>query len=505
MGRGSAGSDVDGGGSPLAGSTPPGAAESPEGRAGAPRGAAEDDIGRETAGHPPPRARSPLAPRAETTRRGDGGAPVGVAVGTGARRFEATGDRARRETLVETPRRRRRRDARCRFARAAVDSSSSFSADDPLRDASIGAIRARREGRTGAARRLPPRLRLAPSLHPRASLSRAFAAAMLRSPDPKARAPRETASAASARAFARVARIVDHNRPLAGLALIMLVGLLVTGVATTRTASAMIRGAPRGAGGVSRVVVAPGGDANDRRSDAPPKAPSSSADNNATASASADAKDERPPAKATTPEASSESASSEPASSSESASSEPASSESDPSEGDPSRSSSTRNVGKKDGRDSAFDVRRVRRVVGFILVLPDRPPPRPHADVARRPRAAHVLRRVRVRHLGGPVRARVQEIHPRDDRRRDRLGTRRARVPLEGPPARPGDGGGEAHPRRVRGGVPVPPHRDDLHQRREEPERLRRAEAAHREGGVRAEGGVLDHRCGGVRPLPRRG
>ena len=178
---------------------------------------------------------------------------------------------------------------------------------------------------------------------------------MLRSPDPKARAPRETASAASARAFARVARIVDHNRPLAGLALIMLVGLLVTGVATTRTASAMIRGAPRGAGGVSRVVVAPGGDANDRRSDAPPKAPSSSADNNATASASADAKDERPPAKATTPEASSESASSEPASSSESASSEPASSESDPSEGDPSRSSSTRNVGKKDGRDSAFD------------------------------------------------------------------------------------------------------------------------------------------------------
>ena len=173
---------------------------------------------------------------------------------------------------------------------------------------------------------------------------------MLRSPDPKARAPRETASAASARAFARVARIVDHNRPLAGLALIMLVGLLVTGVATTRTASAMIRGAPRGAGGVSRVVVAPGGDANDRRSDAPPKAPSSSADNNATASASADAKDERPPAKATTPEASSESASSEPASSSESASSE-----SDPSEGDPSRSSSTRNIGKKDGRDSAFD------------------------------------------------------------------------------------------------------------------------------------------------------
>ena len=169
------------------------------------------------------------------------------------------------------------------------------------------------------------------------------------------RAPRETASAASARAFARVARIGDHNRPLAGLALIMLVGLLVTGVATTRTASAMIRGAPRGAGGVSRVVVAPGGDANDRRSDAPPKAPSSSADNNATASASADAKDERPPAKATTPEASSESASSEPASSSESASSEPASSESDPSEGDPSRSSSTRHVGKKDGRDSAFD------------------------------------------------------------------------------------------------------------------------------------------------------
>ena len=107
MGRGSAGSDVDGGGSPLAGSTPPGAAESPEGRAGAPR-AAEDDIGRETEGHPPPRARSPLAPRAETTRRGDGGAPVGVAVGTGARRFEATGDRARRD--VET--RRRRRSAR---------------------------------------------------------------------------------------------------------------------------------------------------------------------------------------------------------------------------------------------------------------------------------------------------------------------------------------------------------------------------------------------------------